>query len=125
MKHRFSHQRALIKKILVDYDGHLSAEDVYEQVVQHEPNMSLGTVYRNLRVLEEMKEIRKLMVEDKALYEGEKEPHHHLICTRCGKVKNVYKPAHLKCEKCFSWVHDFTVEEAFITAYGVCKKCRD
>ncbi|MBD3156517.1 hypothetical protein GF369_01685 [Candidatus Peregrinibacteria bacterium] len=124
MKHRFSHQRALIRKILTDYKGHLSAEEIYERVLKHEPSMSLGTVYRNLHVLEGMGEIRKLMVKEKALYEGERKPHHHIICTRCGMVKNVYKPAHLKCEKCLSWVHDFTVEEAFITAYGVCKQCK-
>ena len=123
MKHRFSHQREIVYKMLKENKGHLSAEEIHKLVLKEEPHMSLGTVYRNLSVLEEMGDIRKLMVDDKALYEGETDPHHHLICNKCGSVENVYKPAHLKCVSCLSWVKNFTVEEAYMNAHGVCEKC--
>lgn len=124
MKHRFSHQRQIIKEVLEKNKGHFCAEELHKMIIKKEPHISLGTVYRNLSVLEETGEIRKLMVGDKALYEGEKTPHHHLVCKKCGKVENVYKPAHLKCVNCMSWVKNFQVEEAYVNAYGLCSKCK-
>ena len=123
MKYRYSRQREVVYKFLKNNEGHYSAEEIHKTILKKEPHISVGTVYRNLSVLEETGKIRKLVVNEKALYEGETKPHHHLICKKCGSVQNVYKPAYLKCVRCLSLVKNFHVDEAYVTAYGLCNKC--
>ena len=124
MKHRFSVQRDLIYKELKKQGGHLTADEIHKLVKKVRPSVSFGTVYRNLGILENQCEIKKLMVSsDKAVYEAEMQPHHHLICKKCGSIVNVYKPANLKCVKCLSFMKDFKIDDAYINAFGECDKC--
>lgn len=123
MKYRYSKQRDLIYKVLKESKKHLTAEELHKLVKKQDRNIGLGTVYRNLGILADQGMIQKLTLTDKALYEADDRPHHHLICKYCGSIKNVYSPANFKCVTCLSFVRDFTVDEAYINAYGRCSKC--
>ncbi|MFC1810859.1 transcriptional repressor [Patescibacteria group bacterium] len=123
MKYRYSFQRDLIYKALKASKKHLTAEEIYKIVKKKHPEIGLGTIYRNLGILADMHKVMKLSLTDQALYEVDENPHHHLICKKCGKITNVYKPAHLKCVKCLSFVEDFKVDEAYINAFGYCSNC--
>ncbi len=85
-----SRQNDLILSIVQTSPGHPTADQVYETAKQIIPNISLGTVYRNLGILAEQKRIRKVSVPgqpdhyDRTLYE-----HGHMICSRCGYVEDI------------------------------------
>ena len=82
-----SKQRDAIKSFLMTRYDHPTAETVYLNVKKEFPNISLGTVYRNLSLLSEIGEIQKLSTgigPDR--FDGNPAPHYHFICNQCGSV---------------------------------------
>lgn len=87
---RFSKKRESIKQCLAGTKEHPSAEWVYNQLKPVYPDLSLGTVYRNLNQLAEEGEVRCVaVVQGKERYDACTEPHTHIVCTRCGRVQDV------------------------------------
>ena len=91
---RYSRQRELITQIIKGRKDHPTADMIYDSAREVEPNISLGTVYRNLKQLGDDKAIITLETEDKRLhYDGDTSRHSHFICSRCGKILDLFKPA--------------------------------
>ena len=83
---RFSPQRELILDILHATKAHPSAAIVYEEARKKMPNISLGTVYRNLEKLSQEGIIENFIFKDISHFDGDKTPHPHFCCKVCGKV---------------------------------------
>ena len=118
---RFSHQRELIKEILFSTNSHSSAEWVYNKVKKVMPAISLGTVYRNLKKLEEVGSIKTIYDGPIAIYDWNKKPHHHLKCRVCEKFIDVELPD-IKVEKSVKQIFNFDVEYIDMIFTGVCDK---
>ena len=118
---RFSHQRELIKEILFSTNSHPSAEWVYNKVKKVMPAISLGTVYRNLKQLEEVGSIKTIYDGPIARYDWNKKPHHHLKCRVCEKFIDVELPD-IKVEKSVKQIFNFDVEYIDMIFTGVCDK---
>ncbi len=87
---KFSRQREAIKSFLKTRKDHPTAETVYKNVRKEYPNISLGTVYRNLTLLSEKREINKLSFNDGAdHFDADTSRHYHFICTRCKAVMDL------------------------------------
>ena len=72
-------------------DTHPSAEMVYSHLKQEYPDISLGTVYRNLAMFKDKGEIMSLgTVNGVERFDGNTAPHVHFICTECGKVDDLH-----------------------------------
>lgn len=84
---KYSRQREVIKNFLCTRKDHPTADVVYMNVRQQYPNISLGTVYRNLTLLSDMGEIRRLRIGDGVdHFDADTSPHNHFLCTQCGNV---------------------------------------
>jgi Fe2+ or Zn2+ uptake regulation protein len=84
-------QRECILAVLDGNDGHPSAEAVFAAARQQMATMSLKTVYQTLNDLAAMGEIQMLDLGTGASrFDPNVAPHHHLVCTRCGKVRDVH-----------------------------------
>ena len=84
---KYSRQREAIKEFLAGRCDHPTADVVYENLRESYPNLSLGTVYRNLALLSSIGEIRKLTAGDgKEHFDGNAMPHNHFLCKECGKI---------------------------------------
>lgn len=84
---KYSRQREEIKNFLMTRKDHPTADVVYMNVRQENPNISLGTVYRNLTLLADMGEILRLRVGDGVdHFDADTSQHYHFICTECGSV---------------------------------------
>ncbi len=84
---KYSRQREAIKNFLAARHDHPAAETIYLNIREEFPNISLGTVYRNLALLSEMGEIRKISIgSGPERYDGNIQPHYHFICKCCGSV---------------------------------------
>ena len=84
-----SKQYELVFSIVEQCDGHISAQEVYDRARQTLPNISFGTVYRNLGKLCDDKRIREVPVTHGASkFEMIQKPHGHLICIRCGSIRD-------------------------------------
>ena len=119
---RKSRQRELIIDIITGNTSHPTAEAVYQKARETDPTISLGTVYRNLRLLAEEKKILTLETEDKSLhYDYNTAPHAHFICEKCGRILDIFDEdgdtGRLLKEK------GFTVKSAKRIYYGECGDC--
>lgn len=84
---KYSRQREAIKSFLMTRKDHPTADVVYENVRKEFPNISLGTVYRNLTLLSDMGELLRLRVGDGMdHFDADTSPHYHFICQDCGRV---------------------------------------
>src|SRR6266851_3194838 len=83
---RMTPQRRLILDAVASIHGHVSVEQVYQQVVSVFPDVNISTVYRTLEVLEELGVVRHTHFHDGvAQFERTDEAqHHHMVCNRCG-----------------------------------------
>ena len=117
----FSHQRETIKEILYSTNSHPSADWVYNKVKKVIPNISLGTVYRNLKKLEEIGSIKTIYDGPIARYDWNKKPHHHLKCRVCGEFIDVELPDN-KIKNSVKQNFKFDVEDIDMIFTGVCDK---
>ena len=118
----YSRQREAILNVLRSTDTHPTAARVYEMVREHIPNISLGTVYRNLTALSEAGDILCIDVRDgQEHYDGDNSSHIHLRCKKCGAIEDL----RLDSDPLLSKVaeKDFTPEVSVYVIYGICKKC--
>jgi Fe2+ or Zn2+ uptake regulation protein len=84
-------QREAVVRALVGNVVHPTAESVHVAVTTELPNVSLRTVYQVLNDLAELGELQALdLGTGAARFDPNVEPHHHLVCTQCGKVRDVY-----------------------------------
>lgn len=84
---KYSRQRQMIKDFLMTRKDHPTADVVYMNVRQEYPNISLGTVYRNLTLLADMGEILRLRVGDGVdHFDADTSRHYHFICNQCNQV---------------------------------------
>ena len=84
---KYSRQRASILEYLSHTTAHPTADMVYMHVREEFPNISLGTVYRNLNLLADIGEIIKIPTPDGGdRFDGRTDPHYHVVCGSCGNV---------------------------------------
>lgn len=113
-----SRQRNAIMEYLMSVKCHPTADEVYANVRQVIPNISLGTVYRNLAQLSDLGTIRKLKVGVMDRFDGDLTPHAHFVCRACGKVTDVELPnRHLPVPE------GFHVDSEELFLYGTCGAC--
>lgn len=87
---RNTQQRKLIRDLLDNNYDHLTADEIYEIIRKKNPTISRGTVYRNLNVLSDSGEIRKLtMPTGPDHYDCMRENHYHFLCSECNCVLDV------------------------------------
>ena len=84
---KYSRQRESIKQYLSTTTNHPTADEVYMHMKTEFPNISLGTVYRNLNLLTNLGEAVKISTPDGGdRFDGKLEPHNHFLCTKCGRL---------------------------------------
>ena len=120
---KFSRQREPIISEVLNSDEHLTADAIYERLKKENPNLSLGTVYRNLTQLSDNGMIGKVSIPgDPVRFDGNLSNHSHLICESCGKIIDID-------EKLFNLDFSKLQEEGIqvigtdILLRGICSEC--
>lgn len=121
---KYSRQREVIKDFLCTRKDHPTADMVYMNVRQQYPNISLGTVYRNLTLLTERGEIRKISVGDGVdHFDADTAPHNHFICKRCGSVIDLEMDSIEHISESARQNFDGHIEGHVTYFYGLCGDC--
>ena len=123
----YSKQREEVINILKTSYSHPTAEQIYLLVKEKNPNISRGTVYRNLNLLVEKGEIIKIdMNNGSDRYDYIREDHSHIICAECGKVIDYYHDFDmnniLKDIKSQTGLEFFSCN---IAIKGICDNCKN
>jgi Fur family ferric uptake transcriptional regulator len=134
---RLTMPRQVILEVLSNTEEHLSAEEIYLLIHKVYPNIGLTTVYRTLDLLVDMGLVFKFDFGDKrARYElsqgpASKKHHHHLICTKCGRIIDytdfIDEERELlqRTEAGLSEKYNFKVTSHLIQFYGLCDECQE
>lgn len=122
MKH--SRQREAIRQNLMNRYDHPTAETVYMDIKEDFPNISLGTVYRNLSLLSDLGEIQKITTgAGPDRFDGNPKPHCHFQCRTCAQVLDIQfenqEELNTRAAKNFPGL----IEGNSIQFYGLCPDC--
>ena len=124
MKRKSSKQRDMILNYLKTIDGHVTAEEVFKNMNEDGNKISLATVYRNLNILVEMNEIKKIAHPVEGYqYDKTSHPHYHLHCVRWDRILDLDIPY------MDEWNHQMEAQTGLLIrthnmmAEGICKDC--
>lgn len=121
---KYSKQREAIKDFILHTTSHPTADTVYLTVRDKFPNISLGTVYRNLNLLAELGEAIKITTAyggDR--FDGNTMPHYHICCTHCGQVYDLDMPPQDAIDDAARQIWPGTIENHETMFYGTCEHC--
>lgn len=122
LKH--SKQRDAIIAFLKTRIDHPTADTVYQEIRNTIPNISLGTVYRNLSLLSDRGDILRLACDGKVdRFDADIRRHYHFICTQCGCVQDVDFPYSEQFDSAANEEFDGTIIRHSLLFEGVCKDC--
>ena len=126
MMYKHSKQREQILTYMKSLsDKHVSAEEIHQYFKESDNKISLATIYRNLGILENLKQIKKVSLpNENSIYDKTCEPHYHFYCETCKKLYDLDIPYKLRLH---DEVSDTSVigmiDTHEITFKGVCKHC--
>ena len=125
MKTRNTIQRTLVLEAVNALQCHATADEVYEAIVKEHPTISKATVYRNLNLLSEMGEIRKMEIPGGPdRFDHRCHNHCHVRCEKCGRVFDVDMEYVSGLEKGIRDTHGFAFTGYDILFRGICPECR-
>jgi len=103
---------------------HMSAEDVYRQLLTEHVDIGLATVYRVLTQFEQAGLLARNHFDNgKAVFELNEGTHHdHLVCVVCGKVEEFYDPEIERRQQAIAKERGFVLQEHALSLYGTCTK---
>ena len=115
--------RKTILAIIQTSDEHLTAEEIYRLAKQIQSSIAVGTVYRNLGLMREAGEIRRISLPNAPdRYDRILVPHEHLICQKCGDISDFSVPE----------LGSFLINKTGIQLIGydlnvkyICKRCKE
>ena len=122
---RYSKQRELVMQTVQNLCDHPTAEEIYDAAARECPGLSLGTVYRNLNILAEEGEIRKIEVPGEAdRFDFTIAAHYHVKCMTCKRISDVDMAAIPQLPDTIkdSRGGQFTLCDVAFT--GICPECR-
>lgn len=121
---RITPQRHAILEYLIHSMIHPTADDIYKALEGKFPNMSVATVYNNLRVFREVGLVKELTYGDSASrFDFVTGDHYHMICEDCGKIVDFHYPGLTEVEQFASHVTGFGVNSHRLEVYGTCQEC--
>lgn len=120
---KHSKQRDALIEILQSTDTHPTAEWVYEQMREKFPNVSLATVYRNLRHMIEIGMARELYTDNSSRFDANMTDHYHFVCKNCRKLIDIF-PEEENSEIKKIRNMGFEVDKYDLSIYGLCTACK-
>jgi Fe2+ or Zn2+ uptake regulation protein len=123
-KTRMTHQRRTILEWIEAAHDHVTAETIFHQLKPELPDLSLSTVYRDLKALVGEGKVSVSDLGKGLVYEQIEEiPHHHLVCLTCHRIQQL---DHSQVQPLFEQVESlgFQVATTHLCIFGYCENCR-
>lgn len=124
-KENFSRKRMAILKLIQSTDTHPTADWIYANLKPKYPDLSLGTVYRNLKKFCESGKITSIgVINGQEHFDANTHKHSHLICEQCGEVEDI-ADTFFTVEELgrIAREHGICISQAEVTFNGLCKSC--
>ena len=123
--YRLTPQRLMVVAAVEDADDHISAEEIYEQVIKRYPQMNISTVYRTLELMKEESLVTETdMGDGRVRYHCMgKGHHHHLVCQKCGRIIDIEEEAMNQLWGDIKEKYGFKVVMKHMALFGICEQC--
>lgn len=119
-----SRQREAILQCVMSHHDHPTADAIYMEVRETFPNISLGTVYRNLSLLTKIGSIKKISCEDRTdRFDGLAVPHSHFICDSCGCLLDLPYHPDPSLYRDLNRTFDGQITDCNMVFHGKCRDC--
>lgn len=121
---RMTVQRRKILETVGSFSDHVSAEEIFARLHPEMPELSLSTVYRNLKVLADEGKVSMTDLGGGLVYEAVRgTPHHHLVCLSCKRILTL---DHTLVAPLFAQIEaqGFHVATTHLCLYGICGECQ-
>lgn len=123
---RMTRQKKTILEILQSTKSHPPADWVYEQARKKLPDISLGTVYRNLKLLKETGFILELNYGSAySRYDANPLAHYHFVCEKCNRIYDVELPLQKSIDVIASEATGALILGHRLEFYGICNSCQN
>lgn len=123
---KFSKQRELILNAVKDNTVHPTADFIYDYLKKDNPNLSLGTVYRNLSQLVNHGFIQKVSIPGfPDRFDANVIEHNHMICDICGNIQDIHCDMLKKIPDIISDELDLEITSCHVILRGICKNCKN
>ncbi|MGV3488747.1 MAG: peroxide-responsive transcriptional repressor PerR [Tuberibacillus sp.] len=122
---RITPQRHAILEYLIVSMSHPTADEIYKALESKFPNMSVATVYNNLRVFKKAGLVKELTYGDSSSrFDFATTDHYHIICESCGKIVDFSYPGLDEVEALAEHVTGFEINNHRMEVYGTCPDCK-
>ncbi|MBE7030183.1 MAG: transcriptional repressor [Ruminococcaceae bacterium] len=122
---KYSRQRELVLHTVKNAMHHPNADWVYRQVCLQDPKISLATVYRNLNLLSDLGEIKKVAVNGHSdCFDRNTHNHYHMYCSGCGMVYDIELDYLADIDHMISSRCGFDITSHDLSFVGLCDKCK-
>ena len=124
--YRLTPQRMMVLSAIENSDNHISAEEIYAQVVAKYPHVNISTVYRTLELLKQVGLLYEIdLGEGRIGYHPEdKGHHHHLVCRKCGAIIDVGESVLFPIQAVLLQAFNFRAELRHKAIFGLCEDCQ-
>ncbi|MFF0116132.1 Fur family transcriptional regulator [Streptomyces prasinus] len=122
---RLTAQRRVVAEVLAGDHIHLTADEVHARATERLPEISRATVYNTLGELVSLGELLEVSTDHRAMrYDpNARRPHHHLLCDRCGTIRDVHPTGDALSALPESERFGYTVSGVELTYRGICPDC--
>ncbi|HLS35531.1 MAG TPA: peroxide-responsive transcriptional repressor PerR [Bacillota bacterium] len=123
---RITPQRYAVLEYLLTSMSHPTADEIYKALEGKFPNMSVATVYNNLRVLKNIGIVKELTYgDDSSRFDSNLTEHYHVICETCGTIVDFDYPTLDEVEAFAEKMTGFEIDTHRLELYGQCENCQD
>ena len=123
--YRLTPQRMMIVSAIENSDDHISAEEIYAQVVAKYPSVNISTVYRTLELLKRLGLVTETDFGGGRVryHPGGKGHHHHLVCQECGAIIDLDESVLSSVKDVLLREYGFVADLRHLAIFGRCVKC--
>ena len=123
--YRLTPQRMMILSAIENSDNHISAEEIYAQVMAKYPHVNISTVYRTLELLKRLGLVTETDLGGGRVryHPADKGHHHHLVCRECGAVIDLDESVLFPVKSVLLRDYEFIADLRHLAIMGRCVNC--
>lgn len=124
--YRLTPQRMMILSAIENSDDHISAEEIYAQVLAKYPHVNISTVYRTLELLKQLGLVTETDLGGGRVryHPADKGHHHHLVCQKCGAIIDIDESTLARLQDVLLARYNFSASLRHVAIFGLCANCR-
>ena len=124
--YRLTPQRMMVLDAIENSEHHISAEEIYAQVIMKYPHLNISTVYRTLELLHRLGLVTQTDLGGGRVryHPADKGHHHHLVSQECGRVIDLDESVMDNLKKVLKKDYDFTPDIRHLALFGTCADCK-